>query len=48
VISVSAHEADGAGGEDLWSPVNDTYSGYDVYRRRVGARRITVVVLTPR
>ena len=48
LISVSAHEAEGAEREELWRLVNDNYPGYDVYQRRAGARRIPVVVLTPR
>jgi deazaflavin-dependent oxidoreductase (nitroreductase family) len=48
LISVSAHEAEGAEREELWRLVNDNYSGYDVYQRRAGARRIPVMVLTPR
>lgn len=48
LISVSALEAEGAEREELWRLVNDNYSGYDVYQRRAGARRIPVVVLTPR
>jgi deazaflavin-dependent oxidoreductase (nitroreductase family) len=48
LISVSAHEAEGAEREELWRLVNDNYAGYDVYQRRAGARRIPVMVLTPR
>lgn len=48
LISVSAHEAEGAEREELWRLVNDNYSGYDVYQRRAPARRIPVMVLTPR
>ncbi len=45
---MSAHEAEGAERDELWRLVNDNYSGYDVYQRRAGARRIPVMVLTPR
>ena len=45
---VRAREAEGAEREELWGLVNDNYSGYDVYQRRAGARRIPVIVLTPR
>jgi deazaflavin-dependent oxidoreductase (nitroreductase family) len=48
LVPVSAHEAEGAEREELWRLVNDNYSGYDVYQRRAGARRIPVMVLTPR
>ena len=48
LIPVSAHEAEGAEREELWRLVNDNYPGYDVYQRRAGARRIPVMVLTPR
>jgi deazaflavin-dependent oxidoreductase (nitroreductase family) len=48
LISVSAHEAEGVERDELWRLVNDNYSGYDVYQRRAGARRIPVMVLTPR
>jgi deazaflavin-dependent oxidoreductase (nitroreductase family) len=48
LISVSAHEAEGAEREELWRLVNDNDSGYDVYQRRAGARRIPVMVLAPR
>ena len=43
-----AREAEGAEREELWGLVDDNYSGYDVYQRRAGARRIPVIVLTPR
>ena len=48
LIAVSAREADGAEREEPWRLVNDNYSGYSVYQRRAGARRIPVMVLTPR
>jgi deazaflavin-dependent oxidoreductase (nitroreductase family) len=48
LIPMSAHEAEGAERDELWRLVNDNYSGYDVYQRRAGARRIPVMVLTPR
>jgi len=48
LIAVSAHEAEGSEREELWRLVNDNYPGYDVYQRRAGARRIPVMVLTPR
>ena len=48
LIPVSAREAEGAEREGLWRLVNDNYSGYSVYQRRAGARRIPVMVLTPR
>jgi deazaflavin-dependent oxidoreductase (nitroreductase family) len=48
MIPVRAREAEDAEREELWRLVNDNYSGYDVYQRRAGARRIPVMVLTPR
>jgi deazaflavin-dependent oxidoreductase (nitroreductase family) len=42
-----AREAEGAEREELWTRVNDLYSGYDTYQGRAGARRIPVVVLDP-
>jgi deazaflavin-dependent oxidoreductase (nitroreductase family) len=48
LIPMSAHEAEGVEREELWRLVNDNYAGYDVYQRRAGARRIPVMVLTPR
>jgi deazaflavin-dependent oxidoreductase (nitroreductase family) len=48
LVPVSAREAEGVEREELWRLVNDNYTGYDVYQRRAGARRIPVVVLTPR
>jgi len=48
LIPVSAREAGGAEREELWRLVNDNYVGYDTYQRRAGARRIPVMVLTPR
>ena len=48
LIPVSAREAEGAEREELWRLVNDNYSGYEVYQRRAGSRRIPVMVLTPR
>lgn len=48
LVLVRAHEAEGAEREELWRMVNDNYPGYDVYQRRAGARRIPVMVLTPR
>ena len=48
LVAVSAHEAEGLEREELWRLVNDNYSGYEVYQRRAGARRIPVMVLTPR
>jgi hypothetical protein len=43
-----AREAEGAEREELWRLVNNNYSGYEVYQRLAGARRIAVMVLTPR
>ncbi len=48
LIAVSVHEAEGGEREELWRLVNDNYPGYDVYQRRAGARRIPVMVLSPR
>jgi deazaflavin-dependent oxidoreductase (nitroreductase family) len=48
LIPMRAHEAEGVEREELWRLVNDNYAGYDVYQRRAGARRIPVIVLTPR
>jgi deazaflavin-dependent oxidoreductase (nitroreductase family) len=48
LMAVSAHEAEGVEREELWRLVNDNYAGYDVYQQRAGARRIPVMVLTPR
>jgi deazaflavin-dependent oxidoreductase (nitroreductase family) len=48
LIPVSAREAESAEREDLWRLVNDNYPGYEVYQRRASARRIPVIVLTPR
>jgi hypothetical protein len=45
---VRAHEAEGAEREELWRLVNDNYPGYELYQQRAGARRIPVMVLTPR
>ncbi len=47
-IPVRAREAGGAEREELWRMVNDNYSGYELYQHRAGARRIPVMVLTPR
>jgi F420H(2)-dependent quinone reductase len=45
---VSAREAEGVERGELWRLLNDNHNGYDVYRRRTGARRIPVMALTPR
>ena len=48
LIPVRAHEAEGAEREELWRIVNDHYAGYEIYQQRAGARRIPVMLLTPR
>jgi deazaflavin-dependent oxidoreductase (nitroreductase family) len=48
LIPVSAREAEGEEREELWRRVNDNYPGYEVYQRRAVARRIPVMVLSPR
>jgi len=47
-IAVTAREALDAERDELWQLVNDNYLGYEVYQQRAGARRIPVMVLSPR
>ena len=47
-LAMMAHEAEGEEREELWGIVNDNYTGYEVYQRRAGARRIPIMVLSPR
>ncbi len=47
-MAVTAREAEGVEREELWRTVTDNYIGYEVYRRRAGARQIPVMVLSPR
>jgi deazaflavin-dependent oxidoreductase (nitroreductase family) len=42
-----AHEASGEEYERFWQDAADTYFGYPLYKQRVGARRIPIMIMTP-
>lgn len=42
-----AREATGARRARLWAKAIEMYSGYEVYQRRAGGRRVPVMVLSP-
>src|SRR5215475_13609730 len=42
-----AHEANGEEYERFWQYAANTYLGYPLYKQRVGARRIPIMIMTP-
>jgi deazaflavin-dependent oxidoreductase (nitroreductase family) len=46
-VRYAVREAEGDGREALWKQAAAVYTGYEVYRERVGERQIPVVLLTP-
>ena len=42
-----AHEASGEEYEKFWQYAANTYLGYPLYKQRVGARRIPIMIMTP-
>jgi len=42
-----AHEASGEEYDRFWQYAANTYPGYPLYKHRVGARRIPIMIMTP-
>lgn len=46
-IDVTAREAEGEEGEDIWARARQIYPGYEAYARRIQGRPIHIMVLEP-